>query len=441
MTGRSKSPQFGDIRRVLVAARGAAAVRLAKSVHEAGLESVVLLADHDDVGGWSEAGDYVVNVPDGPSGWPDPEHVLAAGVDSGCDALLPGWDDQARSAEMAELCARYGLAWLGSPPELLAFAADRAKVREFADELGLSVVPGTGPLTDVNQAIGWAMGVGFPVALKPARGRVRPLIRADTLEELAVAAAGMLQDGPIMVERYVLGAREIEVPLVGDGDEAVVAIGTRDVTGRIGGIRRIWIGPAGGLGQELEEEMMVAALALASSVEWRGIAAAQFLVTDDGRPYLLDLRPGLQAADAVTERIYGVDLVDAALRVGMGQRLQWGADEVEADGVAIGVRLRVTDRAPASLVAGSPTLPADTWLVVAAGETLLAGDELGHLLVHSPSRQAGLVRAKVAADALDLNGIPCALPGLRRVLADRRLWECTMDREEIALVAGADPDV
>jgi len=195
----------------------------------------------------------------------------------------------------------------------------------------------------------------------------------------------------------------------------------------------------------LEEEMMYAALALASSIEWRGVGAARFLLTSDGRPYLLDLNPGLRGADVVTERIYGVDLVDAALRVGMGQRLQWGVDEVSADGVAIGVRICVSQTGHgsahvAALGSGSVHKPDSIWLPVADGERIYPGDDLGQLVVQAPGRQAALVQAKVALDQLDVGDLPCALPGLRRILADQGLWTSRLDREEFRQIAGADPE-
>lgn len=440
-TGAGESAgEGGEIRRVLVLARGAGAVRLARSVREAGLEVVVLLAEHDGVASWAESADFAVSVPAGPGGWPDLEQALSAAVDAGCDGVLPGWDRLARDPTLAARCPAHGLQWLGSPRELLAYVADRARVREQAERLDLDVVPGTRVGTNADHALAWAVSVGFPVALKPAKGRVRRLVRVDGIDELQVAVEGMVEEGPVLVERYVLGAREIEVPIVGDGDEAVVAVGTRDVTGRVDGVRRIWTGPAGGLGQELEERIMRAALSLAASLNWRGVGAVQFLVPPDGRPYLLDLRPGLRAADAVTERIYGVDLVDAALRVGMGQRLLWGADEVAADGFAVGLRLQVSSSAGRLCTMPTPRLPAEAQLVVQPGEALRAGDELGHVLVHAPGRQAALVRAKVALDELDLPGVPCALPGLRRVLGDRRMWEGRLGREDVTELAGPDPD-
>lgn len=428
------------VRRVLVPARGAAAVRLARSVREAGLEVVVLLAEHDGVAAWAEVADDVVPVPGSPPGWPPPERVIDAAVDAGCDAVLPAWDRLARDPGFAARCTRAGLRWLGSPRELLAFVGDRARVREQAEGQDIDVVPGTRALTDPDLALAWAVSVGFPVALKPAVGRFRPLVRVDDAEELLVAVEAMLEDGPVLVERFVLGAREVEVPVVGDGDEAVVAVGTRDITGRVDGVRRLTTVPAGGLHGDQELRIMQSALSLAASIGWRGVGAVQFLVTPDGRPYLLDLRPGLRPADLATERIYGVDLVDAALRVGMGQRLLWGAEEVEADGVAIGVRLRASLEAGQSMRLGPVHAPPEATLAVREGESVRPGDELGSLLVHAPARQAALVRAKVALDELSLPGVPCDLPALRRIVADRRTWMAHLDRESVAELAGPDPD-
>jgi|GEM_PF-3478372 len=428
-----------EIRRVLVAARGAAAARLARSVVEAGLEAVVLLDDRDEEASWARPPVFGAWVPAGPAGWPDPEAVLAAAVDAGCDALLPGWDELARDPDFAERCARAGLVWLGVPRELLTFIADRARVREQAESLDIQVVPGTRALTDPALASAWAAGVGFPVALKATRGHDRPLVRVDSPDELEVAAAGMLEEGPAMVERYVLEAREIEVPVAGDGEEAVVALGTREVTGRVGDIRRLWSAPATALQGNLEEEIMQAALNLVASLGWRGVGAVQFLLTPDGRAYLLDLRPGLHPADAVTERVYGVDIVDAALRVGMGQRLGWGPDEAAADGFAMGVRLRVSDDAPPSRL-GKVQAAHEVKLFVDEGSVLRAGDELGCILVHGMARHPAIVRTKVVLDELDLPGAHCALPALRRVLGDPQFWLGILAREDAQDVAGIDPD-
>lgn len=439
MPGRQGGSE-DQVRRVLVPARGAAAVRLARSVREAGVEVVVLLAEHDEAAGWADLADHAVALRGSPPGWPPLDQVIDAAVDAGCDGVLPAWDRLARDPALAARCARAGLRWLGTPRELLAFVGDRVRVREQAEGQDIDVVPGTRALTDPDLALAWAVSVGFPVALKPAVGRFRPLVRVDNAEELLVAAEGMLEDGPVLVERYVLGAREIEVPVVGDGDEAVVAVGTRDITGRVDGVRRLTTVPAGGLPGDQELRIMQAALSLAASIGWRGVGAVQFLVTPDGRPYLLDLRPGLRPADLATERIYGVDLVDAAMRVGMGQRLLWGAEEVEADGVAIAVRLRASPDGASNMRLGAVVAPPEARLVVRAGDRVRAGDELGTLLVQAPARQAALVRAKIALDELHLPGVPCDLPALRRILGDRRTWQAQLDREAVADLSGPDPD-
>ncbi len=433
------SPTDHGVRRVMVLARGASALRLSRSVQEAGLEAVVLLAPHDGVAAWSEQADFAVAVQGSHRSWPDPARCVEAAIDAGCDAVLPAWDGLARDAELANTCVRSGLKWLGVPRDLLAFVRDRARVREQAEQLGLPVVPGVGPMVDVDLCEAWAASVGFPLALKSSRGR-RPLIVVEDAEELRVAFQGLSEHGPVLVERYVLQAREIEVPIVGDGEETVVAVGTRDVLARVGQARRVFIGPAGGLPPGVEGQLMGMAVAMAASLGWRGVGAVQFLLTSDGRPYLLDVRPGLSAGDSVTERIYGVDLVDAALRLGQGQRLGWGDEEVGADGTAVAVRLLASGAGPSLPRLGPGPFAPEVRLAAGSGDAVRAGDELGEVLVHSAGRQSALVKAQRVLSELDLGPVRACLPGLRRMLSDQRLWQGRLWREDAASLVGDDPE-
>lgn len=417
-----------ELRRVMILARGQPAVRLARSAGEAGLETVVLLAPHDGVASWSMEADFSVSVPGAHRRWPDPSRCLEAAIDAGCDAILPGWDDLARDPDLARACEHSGLRWLGVPADLLAFVRDRARVREQAERLGLPVVPGVGPMVDVDLCEAWAASVGFPLALKPAIGR-RPLVVVEDAEELRVAFLGLVEHGPVLVERYVLRAREIEVPIVGDGEEHIVGLGTREVLGRVDGARRLTIGPAGGLDDETERQVMAIAAHMAGSLAWRGVGAVQLLLTEDGRPYLLDVRPGLAAADVVTETLFGVDLVDAAVRVGQGQRLQWGEEDIQAEGTCVAVRLVATSGA-AGLRLGPGPFPPEVSLATAPGEAVRTGDELGFVLVRATQRQAALVKAQAVLAALDLGPVQAAVPGLRRLLADPRLWRSRLWRED-----------
>lgn len=433
-------PLSQGLRRVLLPARGAAAVRLARSVVDAGLEAVVLLDAHDEQASWIDrAGGQAAHVGPGPAGWPDPDAVVGAALDAGCDAVLPGWDHLARDVELARACGRSGLAWLGWDLDLLELAADRVRVRHLGEELGLPVVPGTDRVEDAAEALAWASNVGFPVAVKPARGRSRPLVRADDATELAVVAQGQLEGGRILVERYVLGAREIEVPLAGDGEEVVVSLGTRELTGRITGSRRLCSAPAA-LPEDLADRAEDLALDLAATIGWRGVGAVQLLLTPDDRLYLLDLRPGLSPHDGVTERIYGVDLVDAALRTGMGQPLLWAPETVLPDGFGLDLRLVATGTAGQEYRLAGLRLPREAEVVIAPGDRVRTGDELGHVLVHGQARHPVLVRAKVAAEALELQGVPCALPALRRLLGSDEWWHAPLGREQATALLGVDPE-
>ncbi|MCB9778986.1 MAG: hypothetical protein H6742_10515 [Alphaproteobacteria bacterium] len=426
--------QDPDVRRVLVLARGADAQRLTRSLHAEGLEAVVVCGEDELGARWVQAADYVV-----PADSRDPRAVVSGAADAGCDAILPGPGSRWRSARLALLAARSGSLWLGVPRAQLDYVTDRKRVRELADEVGLPNVPGKGPLVDLMEALAWVGSVGLPVMLRGS-GEDHAMVRVDTMEELEVAFNGLLESGPVRVERYVLDAREIEVPIVGDGDEGYVAVGTREVVGRIAGARRVFSAPAPGISESLAQDLQKVSFALASILEWRGVGAVQFLVTPDGRPYLLDIRPGLSPGDAATEAAYGVDLIDAALRVGQGQPLHWKPGLATADGFAMQLRLVARPEPGAAWQVGAVQAPAGVELAVASGDTVRPGDVLGDVVLHGDGRAAVLVRAKVALDGLRLDGVPCALPGLSRLVSDPAFWKAPLGRESVAAVVGADAE-
>lgn len=407
-----------SIHRVLAACRGEAALRVVRSARAAGMESVALFAEEDAEAEWVEEADYAVYVPAEDEPWPAVHRVVSAGADSGCDAVHPGWGPLCRSVFAAELVVRSGMAWLGPSVRALEAVSDRGAQREAAQRLGIPTVPGSDPISVPLQARTWMAWAGAPVLLKPldTLGLPGRSLRIDDLDDQADLLEEVLADGPAMLERLVLDAREIEVPVLAGADGRVAALSDRETTVRSAVDRLVVEAPAPGLDDALRGTLRDSAVRLAQELGWQGLGAVRFLLTGDGRAWFLGMRPGLTPWHAATEVALGLDLVDAELHLASGADLAWDP----ADLVPLGHALTLRVPAAAAGTLASVEEPVDVALQPAgvAGDTLEAGALFGSVTVRAPTRQAAIVRARTALDRWPMTGVPLHDAPLRALLDD-----------------------
>lgn len=429
-------PRIG---RLLVAARGVEALRIGRVCRSAGIESVALLQERDGDASWPDQLDFASYCAPGDAPWPEPQRVVDAAQDAGCDAIHPGWGPLARSALLAGLSSSSNLGYVGPGADRLDAANDRIAVRRVAHALGIPVVPGTDALLDPALAVAWVTATGTPVMLKPAR----PGVAARRLlhhSDVAPAVEAMLARGPIFLERLVDGARLIEVPVFGDGDGGALAVGDREVSVRLDGQRLLAECPASGLPDGMAATLHDRAERLCAHLRWIGLGAVQFLLTPDARAYLLQLRPGLQPWSAVTEVVYGVDLVDAQIRLTAGDRLGWAREDLQPVGHGVCLRLVARGDGVVERPPQAPEGPGAALLhALEEGSLVEAGDDLCTLTVVEPTRQAALVRVRALAADLAPTGIETDLPALLRLFDAPEFWRGPLDRDRLrVLMAPAD---
>ena len=183
-------------------------------------------------GSWFEDADFAVMVSDeATQRGSDPRELVARAVDAGCDGLYPGWDGLGRHVLLAEGIQQSGLAYVGPTTRQLVAVADRTVLRNLAQDLEIPVVPGSDALTDPSQAEAWLAWTGLPAVVKAVDARgARRSVRVETMEEAAAAIITAAKFGAVYLERSVVGARVIEVPMIGDGEGAILALGDREAT-------------------------------------------------------------------------------------------------------------------------------------------------------------------------------------------------------------------
>lgn len=422
------------VTRILVADRRGGALRIARWGAEAGVEVVALAPESELDLPWLAPFDFTVGVrADGRGRWPEPRAVVSAVHDSGCDALHPGWGRAAHSPVLIEQLTYAGVAWAGPGREALGLAMDRGISLVRATELGIPTVPHSGPLSDLDVARSWVTRVGFPVRIRPVDieiGHPRPVLRS--LEDFEVAMPRWLRIGPCVLEREVVGAREIEVPVLVDGRGVALAIGDRDVTLRQGRRHVLVEAPAPDLAPALRLQLAASAEAFAKALGWTGLGTVRFLLAPDGRAYLLQLRPGLQPWHGATEAAFDVDLVDAQIRLATRDAVRWSRADIQPRRAAVWARLTAGEAGRLDGVdAGSLRVDPEVGL----GEPVAAGAALAGVVSVGQSRQVAIVRLRAWLDAGPVGGVALDRATLDAFVGWPDWWRGPLDRDTAAIVA------
>lgn len=328
--------------RLLVANRGEIAVRILRSAHARGCETVAVHASEDaHCLHVARAGRAVDLGPGGPRAYLDGPRLVAVARETGCDAVHPGYGFLSESADFAEALAAAGLVFVGPTPEQLALFGDKARARRLAEELAVPVLPGTSRDVTAAQAVAFfeGLGAGEAMVVKAVAGgggRGMRVVRAASEIEPALArcrseAESAFGCGDLYVERLLDRARHVEVQVVGDGDEVVV-LGDRECSLQRRHQKLVEIAPSPGLSPSLRRDLHEAALRMAESCRLRSLATFEFLVDAGstsaakrslGGPfYFIEANPRLQVEHTVTEEVTGLDLVDLQLAIASGSRLR-----------------------------------------------------------------------------------------------------------------------
>ncbi|MEG3001516.1 MAG: carboxyl transferase domain-containing protein [Comamonas sp.] len=320
--------------KVLIANRGEIALRVVRALQELGVASLAVYAKDDAAAAHVAAADEAVALDaSGPSAYLDGARLLQIAQRHGCDALHPGYGFLSESADFAKACAAAGVRFIGPTPEQLALLGDKARARALAQQSGVPLMPGSLKAVTLAQAqdffatqkAGGATGIMIK-AIGGGGGRgMRAVMDADEVAAAyerccSEARAAFGVDG-VYVERLMTGARHIEVQILGDGSEWPLALGERECTLQRRFQKLVEIAPSPSLTQELRERITQDALRMAGDIRYEGLGTFEFLVdlNSTALPYVfIEANPRLQVEHTITEEVFGVDLVQAQIRLAAG---------------------------------------------------------------------------------------------------------------------------
>jgi len=425
---------------VLVANRGEIALRVARACRELGVRTVAVYSTADRDSAVVRFADESVHIgpPPSKSSYLSVPAIIEAAVQTGAQAIHPGYGFLSEDPDFAEICEAHGIVFIGPPAHVMQQLGDKAAARTLMAQAGLPVLPGsTGALVSAAEAADLAQQVGYPVILKAVAGgggRGMAVVRSpDDLRlaynETRAHARAVFGDDRLYLERFVDDARHIEVQVLCDTQGSAVHLGERDCSVQRRHQKLVEEAPAPRLPGELRQAMWAAAVRGASAVGYVGAATFEFVVTPDHDFYLMEINCRLQVEHPVTELVTGIDIVREQITIAAGLPLSFRQDEVVTRGVAVECRVNAEDPdrdfapAPGLLTdftpPGGPFVRVDThayagWLVGPDYDSLLA-----KTAVWAPDRPQALARMDRALGEfrVDGPGVRTTLGFLRRTLA------------------------
>jgi acetyl-CoA/propionyl-CoA carboxylase biotin carboxyl carrier protein len=337
---------------VLVANRGEIARRVIRTLTRLGIRSVAVYSDADADAPHVYEADVAVRI--GPAAasrsYLDMDAVLAAAIETGAQAIHPGYGFLSENAEFARKCAAAGIVFIGPGERALDVMGDKIRAKEHVTAHGVPTVPGFSAVGMSDAEIADAASkAGYPLLVKPSAGgggKGMQIVRAPGAlpEALATArrvAASAFGDDTLLLERLIERPRHIEVQVLADAHGGVIHLGERECTLQRRHQKVIEEAPSPAVDAATRARLGAAACAAAASVDYRGAGTVEFLVAAD-RPdefFFIEMNTRLQVEHPVTELVTGIDLVEQQLRIAAGEPLAIAQDDVRLDGHAVEARV------------------------------------------------------------------------------------------------------
>jgi len=340
-------------KKILVANRGEIAVRIVRACSEMGIKSVAIYADADRRALHVKKADEAYSLGSDPvAGYLNAHHIVNIATAAGCDALHPGYGFLSENPELAEICAKRGIAFIGPSGAVIRKMGDKIQARIAMTNAGIPCTPGSDSnLASLDEAVALARTIGYPVMLKATNGGGgRGIRRCDTENDLlnnyerVISEASKAFGKPeVFLEKCIVNPRHIEVQILADSKGDVVHLFERDCSIQRRNQKLIEIAPSPQLSKTQREYIGNLAVKAAKSVGYRNAGTIEFLLDSDNRFYFMEMNTRLQVEHTITEAITGVDIVQEQIRIASGLPLRYKQSEISYRGFAIEYRINAED--------------------------------------------------------------------------------------------------
>lgn len=340
--------------KILIANRGEIACRIARTCRELGIRSVAVYSDADANAAHVAACDEAYRLGPAPAAesYLSIPRIIDAARRAGADAIHPGYGFLSEKPELAEACFEADIIFIGPPVPAIQAMGSKSAAKAIMGDAGVPLVPGYhGDDQDPRHLAAEARRIGFPVLIKAsAGGGGKGMRRVDNPEDFDAALAGARRealnafgDDRVLIEKYLLRPRHIEIQVFADNHGQVVHLFERDCSIQRRHQKIIEEAPAPEMTPARRQAMGEAAVAAARAIGYRGAGTVEFIMDQDGAFYFMEMNTRLQVEHPVTEYITGQDLVAWQIHVAAGEALPLNQAALHIHGHALEVRLYAED--------------------------------------------------------------------------------------------------
>jgi len=426
-------------RKILIANRGEIAVRIAATLREMGIAVVAVYSNPDAGALHVRAADeaYPLEGAKSAETYLRGDKIIDIARRCGADAIHPGFGFLSENEDFARACADAMITFIGPTPEVIRDMGDKIVAKAKFAAAGVPIVPGwSGDAHDDFDTIaGHAERIGYPVLIKAAAGgggkgmRVvkKPDELAAGLESARREATAAFGDGRVFLEKYLVNPRHIEVQIFGDHHGNVVHLFERECSIQRRHQKIIEESPSPALSPALREQICGAAVRAAKAIGYTNAGTVEFILSESGEFYFLEVNTRLQVEHPVTEAVTQRDLVRAQVQVAAGQPLPFRQESIRQIGHAIEARIYAEDASrnfmPSVGVIAcyeSPTGPGvrvDSGVERGSEVTVHYDPMLAKLIVHADTRDEAIERMRRALQDYAVLGVTTNVAFLRDVIS------------------------
>lgn len=403
--------------KILIANRGEIAVRIIRACKEMGVASVAVYSEADRETLHTALADESICI--GPASaaesYLNAKRIVSAALATGAAAIHPGYGFLSENQDFAELCEKNGIAFIGPSAETMKALSDKARSKEMMKAAGLPVIPGTGALAGLEEALKEADKIGYPVMLKARSGGggrgIRVIHDREELQKVYATAEAESRsafgDGSLYLEKYIYPARHIEVQILADETGHVLCLGERDCSVQRRHQKLIEESPSPAVSDAQREKLVALVREAVPKIGYVGAGTLEFLLDSKGEFWFMEMNLRLQVEHAVTEMLTGVDLVKWQIRAAAGIELKQRQEEIPLTGSCI--ECRINARSPGKITAlhvpGGPFVRFDTYLVQGVEITPFYDPMIGKLIVYAGTREEAVRKMKAALCELVIEGV------------------------------------
>ena len=340
-------------KKILIANRGEIAVRIIRACSELGITSVAIYSDADRHALHVKKADESYNVGADPlAGYLNAHNIVNIAVTSGCDAIHPGYGFLSENPELAEICMRRDIKFIGPNADIIRQMGDKIQARTAMIAASIPVIPGSeGNIESLDEAKKLASSMGYPIMLKATNGGGgRGIRRCNSEKELNTNYDRVISEATkafgkpeVFLEKCIVSPKHIEVQILADSFGNVVHLFERDCSIQRRNQKLIEIAPSPQLTNAQRNYVGELAVKAAKAVNYENAGTVEFLLDNENNFYFMEMNTRLQVEHTITESITGIDIVQEQIRIAFGLSLQYKQDEIQFRGFAIEYRINAED--------------------------------------------------------------------------------------------------